>query len=370
MPPENAPYSPAQYIDKSERIVQGDHYRYNGDLPRGAYLPAGADELALDARIREIEQAASLAWGRGRNQVASSLADQLGPLGDLKPEVVKQIARDLAQHKMAPGGDFDEAVHPHFAEYRRLADLVGPLKEQSRDMLASRVGAPEFAGMRQLDTFTRPQVESASFKAWFGDSKVVDLQGRPLIAFHGGAAEIDSFRTHFDTSAPSKNPNWAGQMGAWFAAPSTWADYEIGGAESTADSFAEQASRRTGEGAVIYPVYLSIAAPAEFEGHDDFTEQLVDAGGVIAFRRALENQGYDGVSIQACMSDTNDLRTDWIAFHAWQAKSATGNAGAFCRDDPDMCDRGSIDLAQHQRAIRAAAFVASHAAPVRKALPV
>lgn len=368
MVPDNVPSAPFVASSKLARIVHGAHYRYNPDLPRGAHLPADAEELALDAQIRDTERAAGVAWGVGRNAVTAALVEALHPLGDVTPEVLKLIAFDLARHRMEPGAEFDEAVHPHFDEYRRLAALVGPLRERSREMLAARVGAPEFEGMRQLDAYARPQVDTAAFKTWFGASKVVDAEGRPLIAFHGSGAEIQSFRTSFDPSKTPKNPNWAGQMGAWFAAPSTWSDYEVGSAESTAEAFADLATRRTGEGAVIYPVYLSICRPALMEGYEDFMEQIEDAGGVTAFRRALEAKGFDGVSIEGCMSDTNDLRTDWIAFHAWQAKSAIGNVGAFCRDEPDMCDRAAVDLVQHQRARRAAAFVASQEVPARRAL--
>lgn len=42
----------------------------------------------------------------------------------------------------------------------------------------------------------RPEViENPNFKAWFGESKIVDEQGKPLVMFHVTDQEFDSFRT-------------------------------------------------------------------------------------------------------------------------------------------------------------------------------
>jgi len=35
---------------------------------------------------------------------------------------------------------------------------------------------------------------NSRFRAWFGDSKVVDAEGKPLVLFHGTAADIQSFK--------------------------------------------------------------------------------------------------------------------------------------------------------------------------------
>jgi hypothetical protein len=37
------------------------------------------------------------------------------------------------------------------------------------------------------------QTQTAAFRRWFGDSKVVDAQGRPLVVYHGTAEDFDTF---------------------------------------------------------------------------------------------------------------------------------------------------------------------------------
>jgi hypothetical protein len=39
-----------------------------------------------------------------------------------------------------------------------------------------------------------PSTDSAAFKRWFGDSKVVDENGEPLVVYHGTGSDIDVFR--------------------------------------------------------------------------------------------------------------------------------------------------------------------------------
>lgn len=340
------------------RILQGEYFRYNADLPRGSHLSAGAAELALDAQIRDIEQASGKAWGESKKLVAAAMEVRIHAAGKFEPEVIKKLSFDLARHQMTQGGDFDQNTHPFFETYRALVAQVPALRERVQDMRAARVGEPELEGMRQLDAHDRPQAETPAFRDWFGESKVVNAAGQPLIVFHGSGVEIDSFKTSFDTYNEPKNQNWAGQIGAWFAGPSEWADYEIGYAEATAEVFSDLSARKTeGTGAVIYPVFLAIGNPAEMEGHDDFMEQMQEAGGVAAFRRELEEKGHDGLVIRGCYSDGDMVRDDWVAFHPVQIKSAIGNTGAFCKNNPDLCDRKSMDLKVQNRASQAAAFV-------------
>jgi replication initiation and membrane attachment protein DnaB len=39
-----------------------------------------------------------------------------------------------------------------------------------------------------------PQTETENFKRWFGDSKVVDAQGKPLVVYHGTERDFDAFK--------------------------------------------------------------------------------------------------------------------------------------------------------------------------------
>ena len=45
----------------------------------------------------------------------------------------------------------------------------------------------------ELNQSSRDVTETPEFKAWFGDSKVVDADGKPLVVYHGTGAEITAF---------------------------------------------------------------------------------------------------------------------------------------------------------------------------------
>ena len=69
----------------------------------------------------------------------------------------------------------------------------------SLDKLMGRTPVNEFAQDAQTDIrkATRVIQNMPAFKKWFGDSKVVDSSGKPLVVYHGGPAELtgDAFRT-------------------------------------------------------------------------------------------------------------------------------------------------------------------------------
>ena len=55
-------------------------------------------------------------------------------------------------------------------------------------------------GSRQRQTFESEtnlrrgeQAETSAFKRWFGDSKVVDADGKPLVVYHGTTSDFESF---------------------------------------------------------------------------------------------------------------------------------------------------------------------------------
>lgn len=324
------------------RIVTRDGMRFNVDLPRGTYLPAGDGELALDRQIAELTEAAGAAWARGRQLVEDYikvlLVERLGEEGpgDVQHSV---MAKAMVHIYMATDGECDLNKHEYFQEYRDLEVQVRALRERSALFLAARVGPPEFDCMRQLVDFDRPEVHTEAFRSWFGQSKVVDADGRPLIAFHGTNVDITSFRTSFEQERTRRNPNWAGQLGTWFAAPGDWRGYEAGSAESTAEVFAEKVLGDFSEGAVIYPVYLSIQNPAVFQDHEELHDEIQLAGGVMQLRKHLEAKGHDGLVLDESDTDGGNCRMDVVIFRPSQAKSALGNRGAFCKNDPDMCDR-------------------------------
>lgn len=139
------------------------------------------------------------------------------------------------------------------------------------------------------------QTDTGRFKAWFGDSKVVGPDGKPLIVYHATDAEED-----FSTF---KTP-------AYFA--STSAD-------------AETFDRGEGDPRII-PVYLSIQNPAFVTEFESIAE--MGASDIEAFKA----DGHDGVILKR-PDGTMDI---FAVFDAPQIKSAIGNSGAFDPANPDI----------------------------------
>jgi hypothetical protein len=192
----------------------------------------------------------------------------------------------------------------------------------------------------------RDVTQTEAFKRWFGDSKVVDAQGKPLVVYHGTNADI----TTFD---PDKSP--IGNRGIYFAS-----DKFLAGA---------YASRTAGNAIddpapVMYPVYLSIQNPLVLDGSrfDPTTlkgriarllfpkrvaeeiakNKLIDGltdedGGRLFSQRDVEQlraAGYDGVITLNAYKPAGTAQVA-VVFEPSQIKSAIGNDGNF---DPQSAD--------------------------------
>jgi hypothetical protein len=172
-----------------------------------------------------------------------------------------------------------------------------------------------------------------AFKRWFGDSKIVDAEGNPLVVYHGTDADITTF---WDKFAGSNTPNKGmyGQAPGYFTSDVATANaYAIGNAErkayasgQKAPSFVETPSGKVREGANVMPVYLSIQNPLEVASHSDldkFIRRVAGSGqlGAKSVTAVLKGLGYDGVVV--------DGGKEIVPFNSNQIKSAIGNEGTY-----------------------------------------
>lgn len=170
------------------------------------------------------------------------------------------------------------------------------------------------------------RTDTPEFKAWFGDSKVVDAKGAPLVVYHGTSVDFDAFKERAK-SMHFKMP------GIYFTD-----DPRVAAAVADSDAY----NRTFGQGAYspleaddpqalgqrVLPVYLSLQNPLRIDGHGkniplaDVRRQLKEARG--AFWRKSE---FDGAIIRNWHGGT--LVTEYVVFHPEQIKSAIGNRGTF-----------------------------------------
>jgi hypothetical protein len=151
-------------------------------------------------------------------------------------------------------------------------------------------------GLADTPAFSnRAQTETPAFKRWFGDSKVVDAEGKPLVVYHGTNNDFNEFR-------PSQKFGHA-----YFASES----------KSYANAMA------TGDGGNVMPVFVSMKNPRVIS----FSEYSADA-----LDRAMTDGSVDGL----IAVDENGVKQVIVAFDSTQIKSASGNRGTFDPKDPDI----------------------------------
>ena len=186
----------------------------------------------------------------------------------------------------------------------------------------------------------RAQQETPEFKNWFGNSKVVDEQGKPLVVYHGtDAPDFTEFRT---------KTGYNFGPGAYFTPEPTRA--------------AEYA--RTSTGSRIYPAYVSLENPYRVTSdatlqdigykirkdpaNEPLLKQLMDkydarnsdilGNGEIG-NAWLREQGYDGIIKERQRYTENGFVPEIlevVAFKPEQVKSATANRGTFSPESKDI----------------------------------
>ncbi|MDP3139802.1 MAG: PLxRFG domain-containing protein [Burkholderiaceae bacterium] len=369
---------------------------YSRDPMDGAAVPAGATGVSILGGKRTVE-----------------------PLGDEGAVVLKFNSPEMQarwkQYRDA-GASWDyDGYTPHITltydgkglDLSKIEPYAGPIElgAETQDALnvdkaadykeaeaapsvAEKAAPADEAG--NVAMFSRaPKTDTKAFRDWFGDSKVVDAQGKPLRVYHG------TTKGGFTTFNRMQSTKWRSAsmdtVGSWFSDNPS----EDGGAGMYA----------AGGESAIYPVYLSIQNPKRYRTFNDFLRHMHRAAGrkmedqaapgrgsTEELRAELKADGYDGIEFEqtdneSLMQDVRDMmgaverakqdefsvkRADrlpytqkrerleqtlksmrkeldefgssteldkqrvFIAFEPEQIKSATGNSGAFDPADPDI----------------------------------
>ena len=189
------------------------------------------------------------------------------------------------------------------------------------------------------DRIAKSKEALTNFWRWFGDSKVVDEQGRPLVVYHGTKTEFEEFYRSSD-------------IGFHFGSKG-----------------AARIKAGRGKQAVVYNVYLKIQNPLKFDrdlGNWDAAKdsylatELLNMGiitqeqfnglrynfgsygssNAILLRNALKEKGFDGIEYPNYYEDTGKI--SYIAFEPTQIKSVD-NRGTY------SSDTGNIYFQDRQR---------------------
>lgn len=207
-----------------------------------------------------------------------------------------------------------------------LRDRVAAARDEGRPGQAQGQAGRE--GLTTRGSAERA-TDTPEFKRWFGDSKVVDAEGEPLVVYHGTAEDF----AEFDPSRAGRNYFGSGAgRGIFFTSN-----------PGTASVYAEQPSRAYlnpaeperadfGRGtASIMPVYLSLQNPLVIKTKKS-PDKFFDGKWEDIFSRA-DTGGHDGVIIRGGAEFKRDL---YVAMRPEQIKSAIGNDGSFDESDPNI----------------------------------
>lgn len=242
----------------------------------------------------------------------------------------------------------------------------------------------EFTSVKQLDGWTSDQLialpadaamargsdqtGTPEFKRWFGDSKVVDAEGKPLVMYHGtNKTEQGEAFTMFDTYA--SNYGLMGQGGYFTTNPEVASSYTTKG---------------RGDAPSVYPAYLSIKNPLDMDAKanaEAWTRQFPDADnfhedgdtneswyraaeesirdqevpmyeGAQIMQEGLRAMGFDGITHMGggrVNADSTRHRV-YVAFDPEQIKSATGNNGQFDASNANITLARGMDADAFRRA--------------------
>lgn len=180
------------------------------------------------------------------------------------------------------------------------------------------------------------QTETPAFRRWFGDSKAVDANGKPLVVYHGTVNDFDTFGGK--RSAEGFHFGSAGQA--------NFRLHQEHGLIFVGESWSKG-------GHNIVPVYLSIRNPKRLKDRSGSWKSAVqkakDEGydGIVYLNRGelpkvpgqpantLTQREWKALSDDEFKARFPQAEDSWIAFNPEQIKSAIGNNGDF---DPANAD--------------------------------
>jgi hypothetical protein len=257
------------------------------------------------------------------------------------------------------------------ADRLTVADIAAVARANARSM-ARDGGATGGQGFGTAFSRTPgDQTQTEAFKKWFGDSKVVDADGKPLRVFHGTTSDIRAFAgkagaegngAFFFTESPEAASAYAKkdrarldevyrleeqasevrrQIDVLEDAGRSYPDPEIVALEREWDSLSSKAreleAAPEGAGSNVIPAYLSIQNPLVIDMGRSGKGQF-DLASIEKIGNAIERakaDGRDGVIVRNTHDspEEGEAHDIFVAFRSEQVKSAIGNNGNFDPED-------------------------------------
>jgi hypothetical protein len=305
---------------------ESDHPRVPAGTPEGGQFGSGGESGGFS----------QVTVDKARQQAKSILASHFGNHGawnDIEPQIDKQgkTLGEVLDNAITLAGDYGVDLSD---EIRNLESRL----ENEDEATGQPQPRPEPAAPKQEQEqpAKQKQTDTPEFKAWFGDSKVVDEKGEPLVVYHGTAAEFSEFRRGEDIPL-----NYGvDEVGHFFTSGKDQAEWAADDAEASigGESRVMSTYLQIRNPLVIPWGKLSVSPGAQETASnvwDMHSDSLMDG---------VQDGGHDGIIIQ---SPEDDL---FVVFSPTQIKSATGNRGTFDPNNPDIRYQASTQSEQFARA--------------------
>jgi len=284
----------------------------------------------------------------------------------------------------------------HQAFYQTYAQRMGIGVGEFYERFGMKISDTANGGLEQANS--NAKLDTPEFKTWFGDSKVVDSDGKPLVVYHGTGATFDVFDANKigSINGRSEGPGFyfttnktvaemyskRGDAGAllevylniakplrYDAPPFSGKKLqallvEIARQELAQDTELEDWRDGYLANYVYTPEFKTLEAAAKeatklFDGSETALDQMggIIGGGVpadylnAAVRKAL---GYDGYISQGFGNIGDAENTIYVAMDSTQIKSATDNSGAFDPNNPNIYMQSPIFYSQLRTQLEAA----------------
>jgi GNAT superfamily N-acetyltransferase len=340
-----------------------------GDLSTNIQVEEAVAEIAAATEADDFDALAE------RYGVAVPAAARNGVRG-VAARVLDAVRRFLAAITGRPVADVSDAdVRGLVAQQQAAVEGRGANASQPGAEPALASVPPASDRTIEVDGERRPVTDSTgklvaqdmnkqlAFYKWFGDSKVVDKEGRPLVVYHGTTADVEAFNPAFSGSdgvgysvpaffatsdkalasdyANNKfNRNIADAMRAMQQYknenPGEYGDEYEAKYQAVKDAFKTvKDGRETGGGANVIPMYMAIKKPLVIDAMGKrFMQVMPDAvARVVA-------EGYDGAIVHNVIDHASPASeypaSVYFAMKPEQIKSAIGNAGTFDPNDADI----------------------------------
>lgn len=299
------------------------------------FMQTQAEEFQREAETILAEQEDAKAWEASASVVEEGIFSQLATANRFTADVNREYAK-LAR-----------------AVFTSAANRLGVTPEEAYKQFALRVQAQSLQNA-QYDQSGQLKTETPEFKAWFGDSKVVDTEGKPLVVYRGDHPGKTSFTGKEDNSVILQGSIFFSDrptVGKFYTKHRT--NYLL-----SPDKLGEQDG--------LYRVYLSlrnplvvdargeswmtVPAPQEFakKAAYDGTIQIDDLA------QLAKAKGYDGLIVKDVLDQAGD-GSQYVAFSPTQIKSVF-NEGTFNPDDANILKQSAFESAT----VEAQALVDQH----------